>query len=136
MAPASTPTTPQMTASRIDSARNCVRIWLLVAPRARRRPISDRRSRTEMTMMLATPTAPTINATTPRPRKRLSNAPAAAARAVGTSDGWANEVVLGGAALRRSGHDPDVAEIPLGGRVADQGAGVDVGGQRRGFEDA
>src|SRR5207302_11411254 len=29
--PASTPTTPPMTASRIDSARNCVRSWLFVA---------------------------------------------------------------------------------------------------------
>ena len=35
-APASTPTTPPMAASRIDSARNCVPIWLFVAPRARR----------------------------------------------------------------------------------------------------
>src|SRR6266516_4889279 len=73
-APASTPTTPPMTASRIDSARNCVRIWAFVAPRARRRPISERRSRTEMIMMLATPTAPTISATAPSPRKRLLNA--------------------------------------------------------------
>src|SRR3954469_5160947 len=45
-APASTPTTPPTTASRIDSARNCVLIWPFVAPRARRRPISVRRSRT------------------------------------------------------------------------------------------
>src|SRR5262245_17856143 len=87
-APASPPTTPPMTASRIDSARNCVRIWPFVAPRARRRPISERRSRTEMIMMLAPPTAPTISATSPSPRKRLLNAPAAAARAVSTSDGW------------------------------------------------
>jgi hypothetical protein len=36
-APASTPTTPPMTASRIDSARNSVRICPLVAPRARQR---------------------------------------------------------------------------------------------------
>jgi hypothetical protein len=59
----------------------------LVAPSARRRPISERRSRTEMIMVLATPTAPTIRATTPSPRKRLLNAPAAAARAVNTSEG-------------------------------------------------
>jgi hypothetical protein len=39
-------------------------------------------------MNLATPTAPAISATTPSPRKRLSNAPAAAALAVSTSDGW------------------------------------------------
>jgi DNA-binding NarL/FixJ family response regulator len=81
-------TSAPMTASRIGSPRNCVRIWPFVAPRARRRPISERRSSTEMIMMLATPTAPTISATTPSPRKRLSNAPAAAARAVSTSDGW------------------------------------------------
>src|SRR5918996_3942098 len=56
--PAITPTIPPMAASRIDSPRNCVRIWLSVAPRARRRPISERRSSTEMIMMLATPTAP------------------------------------------------------------------------------
>src|SRR5579864_6750511 len=87
-APASTPTTPPAKASRIDSARNCVWIWFFVAPRARRRPISDRRSRTEMIMMLATQTAPTISATTPGPRKRLLKAPAAAALAVSTSDGW------------------------------------------------
>jgi hypothetical protein len=62
--------------------------WLVVAPRGRRRPISERRSRTEMIMMLATPTAPTISATTPSPRKRLLNAAATAARAVSTSDGW------------------------------------------------
>jgi hypothetical protein len=40
-----------MTASRIDSVRNCVRIWPFVAPRARRRPISERRSSTEMIMV-------------------------------------------------------------------------------------
>ena len=98
-APASTPTTPPMTASRIDSARNCVRIWPFVAPRARRRPISERRSSTEMIMMLATPTAPTISATTPSPRKRLSNAPAAAARAVSTSDGWLTFTSFGASGL-------------------------------------
>ena len=35
--------------------RNWVPTWLLVAPSARRRPISPRRSSTEMTMTLATP---------------------------------------------------------------------------------
>src|SRR5206468_7606616 len=33
VAPASTPTMPPMTASRIDSVRNWVRIWPFVAPR-------------------------------------------------------------------------------------------------------
>src|SRR5207245_3762144 len=55
---------------RIASDRNWIRIWPLVAPRARRRPISERRSSTEITMMLATPTAPTSKATAPRPRNR------------------------------------------------------------------
>ena len=41
-----------------------------VAPSARRSPISDRRSSTEITMMFATPTAPTSSATAPSPRKR------------------------------------------------------------------
>ena len=40
------------------------------APSARRNPISDRRSKTEMTMMFATPTAPTSSDTAPRPRNR------------------------------------------------------------------
>src|SRR6266536_1732803 len=98
-APASTPTTPPMTASRIDSPRNCVRIWPCVAPSARRRPISERRSRTEMIMMLATPTAPTISATTPSPWKRLLNAPAAAARAVRRSDGRLTATSFGASGL-------------------------------------
>jgi hypothetical protein len=37
-------------------------MWPFVAPRARRSPISERRSRTEMIMMLATPTDPTRRA--------------------------------------------------------------------------
>src|ERR1022692_3113181 len=47
-----TPMMPPARDSRIASARNWVRIWPLVAPRARRSPISERRSSTEMTMML------------------------------------------------------------------------------------
>ena len=53
-----------------------------VAPSARRRPISERRSRTLMIMMFATPIAPTSRATAPRPRKRPLNAPLASASAV------------------------------------------------------
>src|SRR5215475_1885753 len=52
--PAATPTAPPITASKMASARNWVRMCPLVAPSARRSPISERRSRTEMTMMLAT----------------------------------------------------------------------------------
>src|SRR4028119_1226495 len=49
------PATPPRTERRTDSERNWVRIGPLVAPRARRRPISPRRSSTEMTIALATP---------------------------------------------------------------------------------
>ena len=45
-------------------------------------PDLRRRSRTEMIMMLATPTAPTSSATAPRPRNRVSKAPLASACAV------------------------------------------------------
>src|SRR5438552_528128 len=157
-APASTPMTPPMTASRIDSPRNCARILPFVAPKARRRPISERRSRTDTIMILATPIAPTISATTPSPRTRLSNAPVAAARAVSTSDGWLTfisfgasglavrtsnsctaascpvaartQIELGGPAVSSPPTHPDVAEVVLGGRIADQGAAVDLGRQR------
>jgi hypothetical protein len=52
-----------------------------------------------MIMMLATPTAPTISATTLSPRKRLSNAPAPAARAVSASDGWLTFTSFGASGL-------------------------------------
>jgi hypothetical protein len=68
---------------------------LLVAPRARRRPISERRSRTEMIMMLATPTAPTRRATAPRPRNRLLRALLASAWATRAAEGWLTLTSLG-----------------------------------------
>ena len=80
--PSTMPTAPPRSASRIASERNCVRMLPFVAPSARRSPISLRRSRTEMTMMFATPTAPTSSATAPRPRKR----PFSAALRVGLRD--------------------------------------------------
>src|SRR6516225_3224287 len=52
--PKITPAAAPARASRMASARNWVRMCPLVAPSARRSPISERRSRTEMTMMLAT----------------------------------------------------------------------------------
>ncbi|HEX4656028.1 MAG TPA: hypothetical protein VH307_01475 [Streptosporangiaceae bacterium] len=55
---------------------------------ARRSPISERRSRMEMTIMLATPMAPTSSATAPRPRNRVSRAPLASAWAVSAAEGW------------------------------------------------
>ena len=46
-------------------------------------------------MMLATPTAPTSSATAPRPRNRVSKAPAASAWAVSAFDGWETLTWLG-----------------------------------------
>ena len=71
-----------------------------------------------MIMMLATPTAPTISATTPSPRKRLSNAPAAAARAVSTSDGWLTFTSLGASGLAvRASSDCTAASCPVAART-------------------
>ena len=70
-------------------------MWPLVAPRARRSPISERRSSTEMTMMLATPTAPTSSATAPRPRNSASKAPWASAWATSAAEGWETLTSLG-----------------------------------------
>jgi hypothetical protein len=86
-APTATPAMPPNRARRIASARNWIRMWPLVAPRARRSPISERRSKTEISMMLATPTAPTSSETAPRPRNRLFSAPLALARATSASEG-------------------------------------------------
>jgi hypothetical protein len=49
---------------------------------------AQRRSSTEMTMMWATPIAPTSSATAPKPRNRVSSAPSASARAVSAAEGW------------------------------------------------
>src|SRR4029453_17906804 len=97
--PAATPLAPPSRASRIASVRNWPRMFALVAPRARRRPISERRSRTPISMMLPTPTAPTSNETAPRPRKRLLSALWAAARAVRAAEGWLTSTSLGASGL-------------------------------------
>ena len=154
-APAPTPTAPPMRARRTASARNWTRMWPLVAPRARRSPISDRRSRTEMIMMLATPTAPTSSATAPRPKKRPSKAPWASAWATRAAEGWetstslgfcglavAAEEVVDGVDLAGLGAHVDgggmavEAEVVLGGGEADEDRGVDVGGEHGGVQDA
>ena len=70
------------------SVRNWMRMCPLVAPSARRSPISERRSSTEMSMTLPTPMAPTSRETAPRPRNRLFSAPLASARATSASEGW------------------------------------------------
>jgi hypothetical protein len=67
---------------------NWVRIWPRVAPSERLRPISARRSSTEMTIVLATPMPPTSNATAPRPSSRAVNVWSVACRAASASDGF------------------------------------------------
>src|SRR6266566_3600654 len=144
--PAATPAMPPAKASRMASDRNWIRIWPLVAPRARRSPISERRSSTEMTMMLATPTVPTSSATAPRPRNRVSNAPLASAWAVSAAEGWETSTSegfsgLAWAASRLStrstwlvtaqvddGGVAAVVQVLFGGGVADQHRGVDLRG--------
>ncbi len=62
---------------------------------ARRSPISERRSSTEMIMMLATPTAPTRSDTAPRPRNRLFKAALASTSAVRAWEGWETSTSFG-----------------------------------------
>ena len=137
------------------SERNWMRMWPLVAPRARRSPISLRRSRTEMTMMLATPTAPTRSATAPRPRNRPLRAPWASAWATRAAEGWltfdlVRGLRVGGRRQHAIGRPPPgrlgphvdgggmavEAKIRLGGREPDEDRGVDLGGQDGRVEDA
>ena len=103
--------------------RNWMRMWPLVAPSARRRPISQRRSSTEMTMMLATPTAPTSRATAPRPRNRTLKAPLASAWAVSAAEGWetltssgCSRVGLGGEQVVHRGDLVGGADVDVVGR--------------------
>ena len=48
-----------------------------------------------MTMMLATPTAPTSRATAPRPRNRVLKALLASAWATSADEGWDTSATLG-----------------------------------------
>lgn len=86
-APSSAPVAPPSADSSSDSVRNWSRIALRVAPSERRRPISWGRSRTEMTMVLATPTPPTRRATAPRPSIRVVSPSSVAALAGSASEG-------------------------------------------------
>ena len=52
-----------------------------------------------MSMMFATPTAPTSSETAPRPRKRLLSAPCASARAVRAAEGWLTATSFGASGL-------------------------------------
>ena len=105
--------------------------------------------------MLATPTAPTSRATAPRPRNRVLKAPLASAWAVRAAEGWETLTSAGFSGLawaasrlstRRDGAGGGaqvdgggvavVVQVVLGGGVADQHRGVDLGGQHGGLEDA
>ena len=97
------PAIPPNAASSADSVKNLARMLRRVAPRARRRPISPRRSSTEITMMFAIPIAPTSSATAPSPSSRVVNWPLAAALASSTSDGrltWTPSGFCGSASAR------------------------------------
>src|ERR1700684_143890 len=142
-APAPTPAAPPITVRRTASARNWLRMSPLVAPRARRNPISERRSITEMIMVLATPTAPTSRAMAPRPKKSPSKAPWAAARATRAADGWETSTWVGcwggggevvdcvdlvGLGTHVDGGGMSVeAQVVRGGGEPDEDGGVDGG---------
>ena len=130
-------------------------MWRRVAPSARRRPISERRSSTEMTMTLAIPTPPTSSATAPRPRNSEVNAPSAAARASSASDGRETDTSSGfsgfavPASASRTLSIPSVldAHVDFGGSSVgvvpglglgqtDQRGAVDPRVERDGAEDA
>ena len=70
--------------TRRGTARRC---GPRARPSARRRPISERRSSTEMTITLAMPTPPTSSATAPRPRNTAVSVLWASARACSASEG-------------------------------------------------
>src|SRR5690242_4382654 len=93
--PTSTPPAPPSAASSSDSTRNWSRICPRVAPSERRSPISARRSSTEITIVLATPTPPTSNATAPSPSSRPLSVSLAACRAASASDGRVTLTSLG-----------------------------------------
>ena len=98
-----TPAIPPSADSRTDSVRNGSPTCRRVAPRARRKPISARRSGTEITMMLAMPTPPTRMATAPRPRNNPAYAAPAAARAARMLDGRLTWTASGWAGLAVNG---------------------------------
>jgi hypothetical protein len=74
-------------ASAVASRKNWAATCRARAPSARRRPISARRSSTEITIVFAMPTPPTTSATAPRARKSPTNVVRAAIRARRISDG-------------------------------------------------
>src|SRR5580765_2592978 len=119
-APSPTPTAPPRTARSMASVRNWMRMCPLVAPRARRSPISERRSRTPISMTLPTPMAPTRRETAPRPRNRVFRVGGGGEVGVDVVDlvGGGLQVDLRGVAVE--------AEVRLRGGVSDKRGGVDL----------
>ena len=134
-----------------------MRICPRVAPSDRRRPISCRRSSTEITMVLATPTPPTSSATAPSPRNRPLNAELAArlrgqrvrraadlrprpdARGLAVAASTARDrldLARRRSARRRWSAWPSKPSVVGGDRPADQRGAVDLGGQRDRSQDA
>jgi hypothetical protein len=69
--PAAVPMTPPMRPRAADSARNCDATCLGLAPNARRSPISETRSSTATSVVLAIPKAPMTSEMPARRMKRL-----------------------------------------------------------------
>src|SRR5437764_1320624 len=93
-----------------------------------------------MTMMFATPTAPTSNETAPRPRNRPFRAPCAAARAWSVADGWNERTAVngraGGSRFRHLLDRPDAGDHRRSGQrqlggVTEEGLTVRDGQQVR-----
>ena len=125
-APSSSPAIPPSAASSADSVRNWERMLRRVAPSARRRPISPRRSSTEITMMFAIPIAPTSSATAPRPSSSVVNWPLAAARASSASDGRLTWTPSGfcGSTVGASRFETCVDLVDVGAHVDLRGVGL------------
>ena len=154
--PRPTPTTPPAPASKMASVRNCLRMCARVAPSARRRPISLRRSITAITITLAMPIPPTSRATAPRPRNSDVNAVLAASSAASASDGRRRLDLLGrlrvhggrqhaangvdgaflGADVDPLRSDVVADDVGLGCRDADDGAAIEPFGCGDGVQDA
>src|SRR6266540_2965119 len=86
-----------------------MRMWPRVAPSERRRPISERRSSTEITMVLATPTPPTSNARAPSPSSSAVSVVSMACLAARASEGRDTRTSLGCSGLAVAARMPCTA---------------------------
>ena len=153
--PAPTPTAPPMSASRIASERNCVRMSRLVAPSDRRSPISERRSRTRDEHDVADADGADEQRHRAEPEEeaveRALRLGARGERGGGLADvdlvrrfrvGGGGEDRLDRGRLARDAADVDrgrvavEAEVALGRGEADEDGGVDLGRERGRVEDA